>query len=107
MTFLQFVCQRLMGAPAKPGGSKGESYWLCPFHDDTHPSFHTLPHKPEYKDRWMCFACGMRGDEADLMKEVYPGEDWPRRRVRLDQWRQEWEAEQPQAHEATPTPLAQ
>src|SRR5262245_10387195 len=93
MTFLEFCCQRLLGLPAKAGASEGESYWNCPFHDDSHPSFHTLPHKPEFKDRWRCFGCGMRGDEADLMKELISGEDWPRRRVRLLQWRQEYERE--------------
>jgi DNA primase len=58
MTFLEHVCERLMGRPVKPGGSEGESYWLCPFHGDNHPSFHTLPRKPEYMDRWRCFGCG-------------------------------------------------
>jgi hypothetical protein len=52
-----------------------------------------MPHKPEFKDRWVCHGCGMRGDEADIMKEVMPGEDWPRRRTRLAQWRKEWERE--------------
>jgi hypothetical protein len=35
----------------------------------------------------------MRGDEADLMKEFYREDDWPRRRVRLDQWRRDYEQE--------------
>src|SRR5262249_20569627 len=63
------------------------------FHNDTHPSFHTMPSKPGFKDRWVCFGCGMRGDEADLMKELMPGEDWPRRRARLMEWRQDYERE--------------
>jgi CHC2 zinc finger len=93
MTFLQYVCERLLGPPAKPGGSYGESYWCCPFHGDGNPSFHTMPHKPEHKDRWLCFGCGMRGDEADLMKERMPGENWPQRRARLLHWQQEFERE--------------
>jgi hypothetical protein len=36
----------------------------------------------------------MQGDAADLLKEFFPGEDWPRRRVRLEQWQQEYEREQ-------------
>jgi hypothetical protein len=32
-TFTQYVCERLLGPPAKEGGSEGESYWCCPFHD--------------------------------------------------------------------------
>jgi hypothetical protein len=102
MTFLEYLCERLIGPPAKPGGREGETYWLCPFHDDSNPSFHTLPHKPEYKDRWLCFGCGNRGDEADLVKAFYPGEDWPRRRLRLDQWRQEFEARAEREQDAPP-----
>src|SRR5206468_1134554 len=80
MTFLQYVAERLLGPPAKRGGSAGESYWCCPFHNDTSPSFHTMPSKPEFKDRWQCFGCGMRGDEADLMAGMIRGENYQRRR---------------------------
>jgi hypothetical protein len=97
MTFLQYVAERLMGPPARRSATYGESYWCCPFHNDTHPSFHTLPSKPEFKDRWCCFGCGMRGDEADLMRELMSGEDWPRRRARLMEWRQDYERECEQA----------
>jgi CHC2 zinc finger len=51
----------------------------APFHNDTAPSFCTLPHDPEYKDRCRCFGCGWRGDEADLVRALIPGELWPRR----------------------------
>ena len=91
-TFLQYVCERLLGSPERRGVA-GESYWCCPFHNDTHPSFHTLPSKPGYKERWCCFGCGMRGDEADLMREVMPGEGWDRRRARLVEWRQDYDRE--------------
>jgi hypothetical protein len=33
----------------------------------------------------------MRGDEADIVKEFYPNEDWRRRRVRLDELRREYQ----------------
>jgi hypothetical protein len=90
-TFLQYVAERLMGPPARRTGTDGESYWCCPFHADTSPSLHTMPHRADYKDRWQCFGCGMRGDEADLMAGLMPGETWPQRKMRLDQWRQDYE----------------
>src|SRR4051812_32597009 len=92
-TFLEYVCERLLGPPARRTGTYGESYWLCPFHNDSNPSFHTMPDKSHLKHRWMCFGCGMRGDAADLMKERIPGEDWPTRKRRLDQWRHVYEQE--------------
>jgi hypothetical protein len=93
MTFLQYVAEQLIGEPARRSATYGESYWCCPFHNDTHPSFHTLPSKEGFKDRWVCFGCGMRGDEADLMAWLMPGEDWNRRRARLMEWRQDYERE--------------
>jgi hypothetical protein len=93
MTFLQYVCERLLGKPRRVGGSPGESYWTCPFCGRYAEAFHTFPHKPGLKDRWSCWKCGMRGDEFDLMRHCYPGEDYPRRRVRLDEWRQDFDRE--------------
>jgi hypothetical protein len=93
MTFLEYVAERLLGPPARHTATHGDSYWCCPFHNDTNPSFHTMPSKPGFKDRWMCFSCGMRGDEADLMKGMMPGEDWNRRRARLMEWQQDYERE--------------
>jgi hypothetical protein len=83
-TFLQFVCEQepKLGRPAKHG-APGDSYWCCPIHNDTRPSFHTLPHKPGQKDRWRCFGCPARGDEADLLAELHPEETWPARKRRL------------------------
>jgi hypothetical protein len=101
MTFLEYVAERLLGPPARRCG-KGDSYWNCPFHGDTNPSFHTMPHKSGFKDRWCCFGCGTRGDEADLMKEFYQGEGWPRRKARLEQWRQEYEREGGQTSRPAP-----
>lgn len=69
-TFLQFVCERLLGPPIKGGGSEGEAYWLCPFHNDRSPSLHTLPHRPGTKDYWKCFGCGLWGDEFNLLRNL-------------------------------------
>jgi hypothetical protein len=91
MTFLQYVAECLLGPPARRTGTDGESYWVCPFHGGD--SFHTMPHKPDIKDRYHCFGCGARGDEADLMAGLMPGEDWNRRRARLLEWRQDYERE--------------
>lgn len=97
-TFLEYVAERLMGPPARKGGTDGESYWCCPFHNDTTPSFHTRPDKPPHRLRWSCFGCGMWGDEADLMRMLLPGEDWPTRRRRLGEWQQEYERANVPAH---------
>jgi hypothetical protein len=70
MTFLQYVCEKLLGPPAHHGGSHGDSYWCCPFHNDTKPSFHTLPHKAEYPDYWKCLGCDHWGDELQLLREL-------------------------------------
>ena len=83
-----------MGPPVFRSG--GRSTWHCPFHDDRHPSFCTLPPREGYKDRYRCFSCGARGDAPDLMKHFYEGEDWPRRRLRLEQWQRQYEAGHPQ-----------
>lgn len=93
MTLLEYVCQKLLGPPAKAGGSAGETYWCCPFHGDDRPSFHTLPHKPQFKDRWKCFGCGQRGDLADLLRHFYPKETYTERLGRLEKLRGEFENE--------------
>ncbi|MFL5909279.1 MAG: hypothetical protein ACJ768_01730 [Gaiellaceae bacterium] len=94
-TFLEYVCERLMGPPAFHGADEGDSYWCCPFHDDANPSFHTLPHKEGYKDSWKCWSscAGRWGDEYDLLRQFHTDEDYPRQQVRLARWRQEWERE--------------
>lgn len=84
-TFLEYVITKCIGRPAKPGGSPGESYWCCPFHTDSHPSFHTRPHRPPHRDRWSCFGCGLWGDEADFLMRWFPGERYPARKIRLQE----------------------
>jgi hypothetical protein len=80
MTVLQYVCGQLLGEPIREG-APGESYFDCPFCGSS--KFHTLPHRPEYKDRWKCWACGERGDVFDLLAWAYPHEDFGQRRNRL------------------------
>lgn len=86
-SFLEFVAARLLG-PAVSG-----SYWNCPFCDSSSASLSVRPPKAGYKVKFKCFRCATWGDQFDLMKEFYPGEDYPRRRVRLDSWRRDYEAE--------------
>ncbi|MDJ1645757.1 DNA primase [Mycoplasma sp. M5725] len=46
---------------------KGNSYKaICPFHEDTSPSFSIEPKKQIYK----CFACGAGGDVVKFVKEI-------------------------------------
>lgn len=84
MTFLEFVITKHIGPRARQGSNEGESWWCCPFHLDDTASFHTMPHKPEYKHRFFCFGCGKRGDAADLLKELYPTRDWGWRRSEIE-----------------------
>ncbi|MGA2064139.1 MAG: CHC2 zinc finger domain-containing protein [Thermoguttaceae bacterium] len=96
MTFLEYVAERLMGPPASR--SSGRSTWLCPFHDESNPSFCTLPPKAGCKDRFRCFGCGAWGDEYDLMKLFYDRENFSERRDRMEQWREDWKRDQPLFH---------
>ncbi len=91
MTFLEYVCERLMGPPAS--SSNG---WSCPRHEDNHPSFNTRPPKQGCKVRFCCFSCGWWGDEFDLLKEFYPGEDYSERRVRMAALRIDFQHDHPE-----------
>ena len=84
MTFLRYVCERLLGPPER---RRGEECWACP--QCGRHRFHVRPHKPEHKDRWSCWACGWWGDEADLLRHFYPREDYGARLDRLEQLRVE------------------
>jgi hypothetical protein len=70
MTFLQFLCTALLGPPAQMTSTDGESWWLCPLHNDHPPSFHTLPHRPDQRDYWKCFGCGRGGDDFQLLRDL-------------------------------------
>lgn len=87
MTLLEYICESLMGPPTSTHGN-GESHWPCPL--CSHPRFHTLPHKPQFKDRVKCWSCGFRGDLHDLLREFYPDENYRGRLVRIDQFRRDW-----------------
>src|SRR5262245_30117563 len=101
-TFLQFVCRKLLGQPVRRG-QPGESYYRCPFHADSNPSFHTLPERAGTRDRWKCFGCGAWGDEADLLRGLRHLGDrrcmggWADHEALLAEWRQEWERSAPRS----------
>src|SRR5271157_3796602 len=57
---LAAVATALLGPPARREGRR--LLWLCPFHDDHHPSFQVDPDRRE----WRCWVCGIRGDAAEL-----------------------------------------
>ena len=93
MTFLEFVCERLLGPPAFHGGGEGDSYWCCPFHDDSTPSFHTMPHKPEFKDRWKCFGCADARRRSGPLEALLSGRRLAASPGPAEQWRNEWKRE--------------
>jgi predicted RNA-binding Zn-ribbon protein involved in translation (DUF1610 family) len=71
MTFLEFVCEKLMGPPTSSRGD-GQSTWNCP--NCGHESkFHTRPHDPRKgKDKFSCWSCGYWGDQRDLVHHFNP-----------------------------------
>lgn len=59
----------------------GDAYYLCPFHDDHHPSLHI----DADGCRWYCFACRMGGGTGRLLRKL--GVDHPPPpRSRLEGW---------------------
>ncbi len=86
MSFLEFVCTKLMGKPAYG------SMWKCPFHDDHSPSFSVRPPKAGHRIRFKCWGCGAWGDEHDLLRLFYPREDYGQRLNRIAELRREYEA---------------
>ncbi len=57
---LAAVATALLGPPAKRESRR--LLWLCPFHDDHHPSFQVDPDRR----KWRCWSCGIGGDAAEL-----------------------------------------
>jgi putative DNA primase/helicase len=49
------IARKLWGSPLKT--ERSELYWLCPRHEDQHPSFKINPEK----DVWFCGPCGLQG----------------------------------------------
>jgi hypothetical protein len=45
-----------------------DGYGLCPFHDDSNPSFHVWQGSTD--QRWGCFPCSDSGDVLDLIQRV-------------------------------------
>src|SRR5579871_2173835 len=87
MTFLEFVCRELLGPPE---GRDGDSpTWPCPECD--HRSFHVRPPHPRHKDRFGCYRCDFWGDAADLLKYLFPEDDYGQRLERLDALRAEYD----------------
>jgi hypothetical protein len=90
MTFLQYVCEQLIGPPTS-SRSDGQSHWSCPRCGSW--KFHTKPHKPEYRDRFKCWPCDWWGDEADLLLHFHPREDYGARQDRLASLREDYDRE--------------
>ena len=86
MTLLEFAVEKCLGSPTHSKGDR-ESQWDCP--QCGHPRFHTMPHKPQFKDRFLCWSCGFRGDLPDWLKEMHPDESFGDRLDRLEQLRAE------------------
>jgi len=57
------VATNLLGAAHQRRGDR--LFWLCPFHDDQHPSFEVNL----IKKLWICRSCGKGGDAANLVME--------------------------------------
>jgi DNA primase len=46
---------------------RGREWWgLCPFHDDSTPSFHVRPER----GHWHCFGCGATGDAISFVRRT-------------------------------------
>jgi hypothetical protein len=89
MTFLVFVCERLMGK------AYSGTCWRCPFCESNHGCFSVRPPKGDYPIKYKCFRCGEWGDEFDLIKHSHPDDDY---RTNVKRWRRllnEYEAAHP------------
>lgn len=56
----------------------GDRYYLCPFHDDHHPSLHV----DREGCRWYCFGCGRGGGIGALLHELGEERRADRKRLR-------------------------
>jgi putative DNA primase/helicase len=60
------VARAALGEPAKPWGQQpepDEGHFLCPRHDDHHPSLKIN----RIKNTWSCFTCGVAGNAWELL----------------------------------------
>ncbi|MCB1034161.1 MAG: toprim domain-containing protein [Acidobacteria bacterium] len=60
--------------------ASGQLFAFCPFHDETHPSFHHTPGKG-----WFCHSCKKNGRLYDLVQQARGGSIWEAARWLLDQ----------------------
>lgn len=88
MTFLEFVCRRLIG---RPSGSSLCRAWRCPSCQDGKRTLTVRPPKGNYRIRFKCHKCQWWGDEADMMRHFHPTENYPQHRARLDLWHEEYQ----------------
>jgi hypothetical protein len=68
-TFLQFVMEEVLGEPEEDLGN-GEASWFCPqpaCKDKKMPTLVSLPHKPQFPDKFRCRRCEWFGDEWDII----------------------------------------
>jgi hypothetical protein len=107
-TFLLWLAEALFGPPDQPGPNPGEARWLCPFHDETKPSFHVWPLKPgkgKGQVFWSCWGCttpSVRrqergGDKYQLLWDYLAqlcgcGAGWPDRKSLLFELGQKYRA---------------
>jgi hypothetical protein len=67
MTFLEYVCESLLGPPND--AKDGMTFWDCPECGREGQHFHTRPVSKRFpKQRVGCFACPAWGDAADVVK---------------------------------------
>src|SRR5438270_3547988 len=89
LTLLEYVCRQLLGPPAWRSAD-GSAYWCCPLHNDSRPSFHTLPVIPGKRDYWKCFGCGKGGDEYQLLRDMGVETYYPKQREMVLAWEREF-----------------
>lgn len=66
-----------IGEPARVRGRS--SWWRCPFHDDTSPSFQVDYYERGAKWRWKCWGCNREGDAVDWLvayRGLSTGDAW-------------------------------
>jgi len=61
---LAAVATKLLCSPGKWQGRY--LLFLCPFHDDHHPSFQVDPDRQQ----WRCWSCGIHGDAPELVMKL-------------------------------------
>lgn len=71
MTFLEFCVTELLGQPQNRNAATGVADWdSCPRCHG--PGFHSLPPKPDRKDRCKCSSCKFLADTHDVLQVINP-----------------------------------